>query len=63
MLDYLPLKSFKAIYVVDLCSSLCEQVAHTTEKSCTRRKRPLHCNQISNWHMMYESLVALSVSA
>lgn len=26
MLDYLPLTAFKAIYVVDLCSSLCEQV-------------------------------------
>ncbi len=26
MLDYLPLKQFKAIYVVDLCSSLCAQV-------------------------------------
>ena len=26
MLDYLPLTAFKAIYVVDLCSSLCAQV-------------------------------------
>ena len=25
MLEYLPLEAFKAIYVVDLCASLCEQ--------------------------------------
>lgn len=31
MLDYLPLTAFKAIYVVDLCSSLCKQVRRRPE--------------------------------
>ena len=26
MLEYMPLEAFKAVYVVDLCASLCEQV-------------------------------------
>ncbi len=25
MLEYMPLNAFKAVYVVDLCASLCEQ--------------------------------------
>ena len=25
MLEYMPLEAFKAVYVVDLCASLCEQ--------------------------------------
>lgn len=25
MLEYMPVEAFKAVYVVDLCASLCEQ--------------------------------------
>lgn len=27
--EYIPLSQFKAVYIVDLCHSLCEQVRHT----------------------------------
>ncbi len=35
MLEYMPLEAFKAIYVVDLCASLCEQVRLCVEHCLT----------------------------
>jgi len=57
MADYLPLEQFKAIYIVDLCHSLCEQVSNSCSStdSVVYRSFPPNCLFPTNsfgdpWH-------------
>ncbi len=44
MLEYMPLEAFKAVYVVDLCASLCEQARYGMPAS----RAHAHCRRMQD---------------